>query len=304
MPDTVLQLSWEGASAVSKPCSVTQWYTNSCQFSEGLFINREKNISILHQGVHQSSTLQTWCFVLCCHDMRGITLPAHFWTKTLAGLHLSDPRGWKNRRWLSPENDGRGWNWWNPWFQEPMEWNWPCEVWNQPDAIFTSLALYELPGFLAKSLKLSEKKSCTVKHVWNRPAIYVAANQFHHKHEDMFVCDMFDVVDMDIEFASVSQEAFPVCATKSGRISSQPTERSSNIFPKIYQEKPGPNCQLVCCMVQLLRGERSVRLCFDLRQCSSEVFFFSYCPPISQRRNWRLRLDKDSLWFTLTLLGR
>ena len=47
-----------------------------------------------------------------------------------------------------------------------------------------------------------------MKYLWNKPAIYVAANQFQHKHDDIFGCDMFDVVDMDIEFASGSQEAY------------------------------------------------------------------------------------------------
>ena len=194
----------EGASAVSKPCSVTQWYTNSCQFSEGLFINRNKKHQYSSPRSSPKFNPSNLVFLLSVAGPKHSPFrPKHKFRFATFQVHL-----------------GR---------EEPMGWN----PWNQPDAIFTSLALYELPVFFVeRSQARSEKKSCTVKYLWNRPAIYVAANQFHHKHEDMFVCDMFDVVDMDIEFARVSQEAFPVCASIQGKCHLNPQRGPATFSPK------------------------------------------------------------------------
>lgn len=106
-----------------------------------------------------------------------------------------------------------------------------------------------------------------VKYSWNKPAIYVAANQFHHKHEDIFVCDMFDVVDMDIEFASGSQEAYCLCYHSGKCISTH--REVQDIFPKSSEARGKPTARNVSNIISNKLPWRTSY--FGLQRCALET---------------------------------
>ena len=124
------------------------------------------------------------------------------------------------------------------------------------------------------------------------PATYFAANQFHHKHADILGCDMFDVADTDIEFGTASGLQAAYCLFEPiGGHASQPTDtmvRCPGVSPR-WQRNTVQRQHHVEHIALDWPTKRStgsmqyghVRICLDLRQCSSKVFD-SYCHPIWQ----------------------